>query len=33
MPVKLTVCADAADVTNMAAAAMAQDAILMKITP
>jgi hypothetical protein len=33
MPVRLTICADAADVTNMAAAAMAHDAIFMKITP
>jgi hypothetical protein len=33
MPVRLTVCADAAVAANTAAAAMTHDVILMKITP
>jgi hypothetical protein len=33
MPVRLTSCADAAVAANMAAAVMAHDIILMKITP
>jgi hypothetical protein len=33
VPVRLAICADAEVAANMAAAAMAHDVILMKITP